>query len=124
MRRIAPYCPMNTFPIAKEYDGNRYGMKDYFFTTEYLNEININTPLGDDTEEFLYRYYNNDIIEFSVHAMIAISDVYKRQSGKSLMNKFSEMSNIPLHIRRENPDTGEEAWTTRIPGTKIEYSEA
>ncbi|MBS5799096.1 MAG: hypothetical protein KID02_04945 [Clostridiales bacterium] len=66
MERVTPRELMQVFPIHKEYNGEKYGSKDYFYTREYLNQIDIDKPIGDKLKEFLWNYCNWELWEFEI----------------------------------------------------------
>lgn len=95
MRQLTPREMMSMFPIEKEYDGEEYGCKDYFFTVEKLKEYNLDVPLGAEAlEELLWDYQNNDLFAFSAVAFSIISNIYKAQTGKGIMEQWCENQGI------------------------------
>ncbi|WP_144518108.1 hypothetical protein [Bacillus thuringiensis] len=66
--RITPREFMTIFPIAKEYKGKKYGMKDYFSTMRSMKEMGMDTRIGENVQKFLWSYHNwEDITEFVVN---------------------------------------------------------
>ncbi|RXZ04848.1 hypothetical protein, partial [Klebsiella pneumoniae] len=64
---LTPREFMTIFPISKEYKGKKFGIKDYYSTMEAINEIGIDTKIGESVSEFLFNYHDwNDIFEFCV----------------------------------------------------------
>ena len=43
MRQLTPREMMSMFPIEKEYDGEKFGCKDYFYTMEKLKDFDLDT---------------------------------------------------------------------------------
>ena len=89
LKKATPKEIMNLFPIEKEYNGKRWGEKDYFYTVNYLQGIDINKPLGDGIEDFVWNYYNWDIMNFHI-----IHDSYHREleyfKDKQFRNELEE----------------------------------
>lgn len=95
MGQLTPREMMSMFPITKEYDGEKWGCKDYFFTVEKLKEYNLDVPLGAEAlEELLWDYHNNDLFAFSAVAFSIISNMYKAQTGKGIMDQWLEEQGI------------------------------
>ena len=78
---------INLFPIAKEYDGAKWGMKDYYSTMEYLNDKSLDDYI-EDPLELILEYYNWNIIEFGVEFMSVTSDMHKIQTGIGITEAF------------------------------------
>lgn len=79
---------MQIFPIGKSYDGNKWQMKDYFYTRDYLKMFGLDTPIGERAFEFLMEYYNEEVLLFIVNAMSALSNVYKAENGYGILEGF------------------------------------
>lgn len=85
---------ISAFPITKQYDGEKYDLKDYWTTkeaiTEYLIEhgLTYNDPLGEDILELLYDYQNPLLSLFTVASMTAISKVNQFKGGIGLFEEF------------------------------------
>lgn len=80
---------VQTFPIAKEYDGAKYGSKDYFTTIDALKAYDWNKPIGSGKVfNFLWDYENIDLREFAVHYMSVISEMYRKKTGRDAVVEF------------------------------------
>lgn len=79
---------INAFPIIKEYEGERFESKDYFSTMDYLKNIDVENPLGEEIYNFFFNYYNNDIMNFSIRHMLIIDKIRKANNQQSLMEEF------------------------------------
>lgn len=92
------------FPIDKEYDGDKWGCKDYFFTMDILKEKGLDNAVGrDGVFDLMWDYMNKDLREFTVFYMSCMSAMYKQQSGVSFAEKFCEDNGIGTYtIDREN----------------------
>ncbi len=49
--KLTPREFMTIFPINKKFDGDKYQMKDYFSTMESIEEIGMDTVIGEDATE-------------------------------------------------------------------------
>lgn len=95
MGQLTPREIMSMFPIEKEYDGEEFGCKDYFFTVEKLKDFDLDMPLGKEgLEDFLWCYWNDDLFAFDVVSMSIISNMYKAQTGKGILKKWCEDQGI------------------------------
>lgn len=89
MGQLTPREMMSMFPIEKEYDGEKFGCKDYYFTIEKLKDFDLDKPLGEEgLEDFLWCYWNDDLFAFDVVSMSIISNMYKAQTGEGIMERW------------------------------------
>jgi hypothetical protein len=88
-------------PIAKEYDGKRYGTKDYFSTKKVIKELGEDTPLGDNVNHFLFEYHNWHVMEFVVESMSAMSAIRRKQGKKEMFTMFIEICRFKEGIDTE-----------------------
>ncbi len=104
------------FPIDKEYDGEKYEMKDYFYTRRYIEKIGEDKPIGEDALEFLWEYTNIDVMVFEVQTLSVMSAIRRAEGGKGLMEEYLEEQGVTTHTMTEddkgnkfltNNDTGE-----------------
>lgn len=84
---VTPRQFMQWFPIDKEYDGSKWGMKDYFSTMEYIHEIGIDEPIKEPLG-FLWEYWNKDTMNFTLNLTGVMSEIYKQQTGLGIMEEF------------------------------------
>lgn len=92
------------FPIDKEYDGDKWGCKDYFFTMDVLKEKGLDNAVGrDDVFDLMWDYENRELRELTVFYMSCMSAMYQCQTGVTFMDKFCEDNNIDSYsVDREN----------------------
>ncbi|KAB2391053.1 MULTISPECIES: hypothetical protein [Bacillus cereus group] len=95
---LTPREFMSIFPIAKEYKGGKHGMKDYFSTMKSIDEMGIDTQIGDNVSEFLWNYHNwEDVTEFVVNSMEVVSALRKAEGKKSLAEEFFEGTGLDTY---------------------------
>lgn len=95
MGQLTPGEIMSMFPITKEYDGEKYCCKDYYFTVEKLKDFDMDTPLGaEGLENFLWSYWNDDLFAFDAVSFSIISNMYRSQTGKGIMEEWCEKQGI------------------------------
>ena len=94
---MTPRQFMNTFPATKEYDGARYQTKDYFFTMEMISTFNMDEPIGDKIDDFLWDYRNRDTDLFQLEIFRALSDLARAKGLPTPMEKFSAEKDIHLY---------------------------
>lgn len=87
---------INIFPINKEYDGEKYGMKDYFSTIEYLKTVDLKSEIAEEVENLLSNYYNYKVIQFCVCQMMTISTIVKNTQGRDLFSEFLEEIGVKI----------------------------
>lgn len=82
---------VTTFPIEKDFDGEKWECKDYFYTMEVLNEMNWDKPIGrDNISELLWDYQNHELRHAYVEYTSAMSDIYRSQTGKGIAEMWLE----------------------------------
>ena len=61
--RLPPMELLRMYPVTKEYDGEKWGTKDYFYTMDRLSRLPANKPIGDaqDVACLLWDYQNWDL---------------------------------------------------------------
>jgi len=89
---LTPKDFVNIFPITKEYDGHKWGSKDYFYTREYVDGFNQDEPIGSDNKvlELLYEYHNREISRFVVNSMLCMSELRRFEGKPSLAEEWAE----------------------------------
>lgn len=114
MGQLTPRELMSMFPITKEYDGEKWDCKDYFFTVKKLKDFDMDSPLGDEgLENFLWSYWNDDLFSFDSVSFSIISNMYRSQTGKGIMEEWCEKQGISSYtIQKDigvikNNQTGE-----------------
>lgn len=81
---------MNVFPIEKVFDGAKYEMKDYYSTLEAINELELepHKQIGGSILELIMEYMNDDIMDFAVQGMVAMSAMRRFDGHLSLFEEF------------------------------------
>ncbi|NWO14670.1 hypothetical protein [Virgibacillus sp.] len=125
MGKLTPKEFMNIFPIAKEFDGDKYEMKDYFYTKEYIETLDQDKPIGENVHEFLWEYMNREIMNFSVKILCLMSDLRRAEGhlglfeefmasqGMETPNTFKNSKGEAMYIRNGKPE--------KIHGTKSNH---
>lgn len=109
IQQATPRQIMQAFPIHKEFDGEKSGCKDYFYTREYLKKIPLDKPIGEKVHDFLWEYYNWDVmmidnIYYTYHSQ---QERFKEeemveQFGKALDEKWQEVKEVSELINKAN----------------------
>lgn len=80
-----------TFPITKEFDGEKWGEKDYFYTMQVLSEMGLDKAIGrEGITELLWDYQNDDLRYAYIEYMCTASALYRAQTGVSMAEKFCD----------------------------------
>lgn len=92
------------FPVEKNYDGDKWDCKDYFFTMDVLKEKGFDNAVGrDEVFDLMWDYMNKDLREVTVFFMSCMSAMYKHQTGVGIAEKFCEDNGIGTYtIDKEN----------------------
>jgi len=95
--KMTPHDLMLTFPVAKTFDGGKYGSKDYFFTMQALSAHGLNTPLGNKTDELLADYENPLIRKMCVLVMMAVVRKNKELTGRDMLREFTDSLGVKTY---------------------------
>lgn len=98
MSLLTPREFLRTFPPKKSYDGNKWGCIDYFSTMEKFKDLPMDEPIntsGVDMLEIISGYSNDDILNFNVNCMLAVSRLHEAETGKDLFDSFLESQGKP-----------------------------
>ena len=90
MALLTPIEFIRIFPIDKDFRGNKWGWKDYFYTRDYINGLEQGKPIGGEILNFLWEYQNTDITEFNICSMEALSNLRKLDGLPSLAEEFAD----------------------------------
>ena len=86
------------FPITKEYDGEKWQSKDYFYTIYVLSKMDWDKPIGrDNMYDLLWDYQNDDLREVCVEFTCAMSAIYRSQTGKGIAEEWCDEIGIPTY---------------------------
>lgn len=87
-----------TFPVTKDFDGDKWGCKDYFYTMDVLSEMDWDKPIGrDKMSDLLWDYQNNDLRSAYVEYMCVTSALYRAQTGKGIAEQWVEDVGLPTY---------------------------
>lgn len=117
---------VETFPVKKYYDGDKWEEKDYFSTIEVLSKMNWDKPIGrDELSELLWDYDNEELRHAYMEYTSAMSAIFRAQTGKGIMEKFLEDRGVPTYtmdkesgIMRNN-QTGDIVKTQKVSHIQI-----
>jgi hypothetical protein len=84
---LMPVELLQLFPVTKIYDGDKYQMKDYFYTMECISKLDPEQRIGREAFALLWDYTNWDISMFMVSMMSTMNMVGMYQ-GKLDMTDF------------------------------------
>lgn len=101
---LTPNEFMQLFPIKKEYDGHKWETKDYFYTRDYINNLDINTPIDEQEDPlmFLWEYVNDDIESFNIRSMLALSKLRQFMGHPSLGEEWADMNGLETHTMHQD----------------------
>ena len=92
---LTPRQLVEVFPIHKTYDGDKYQMKDYFYTMEEINKIGLDNPIGDKSFELLWDYENNDLRNFLVETVSTMNLVNMYRGGVDAFDYILNNKELP-----------------------------
>ena len=94
-----------TFPVKKEFDGDKWECKDYFYTMDVLSKMDWDKPIGrDNIVDLLWDYQNDDLRHAYVEFMCATSAIYRSQTGQGIAEQWCDDMGIPTYTI--NKETG------------------
>ena len=87
--QITPRELAQIYPIAKSYDGNKYGTIDYFSTMEKLEEFGMDEPITEDkVMDVLFGYDNIHILKYMSIKLSVISGLRRCEGHPGLAEEF------------------------------------
>lgn len=92
--KVTPRQMMTVFPPTKEYEGKKYGCKDYFSTTEAMHDFGLDIPAGDRALDLLWDYNERHIREMVVKFMCITSALRQKQGQKGIAEEFMEKQGV------------------------------
>jgi len=94
------------FPIDKSYDGEKYGVKDYFYTIDMIDKHGWNNLIT-NSFEFLWDYENSTIFRFIIK-LTDLMDAFRQREGKrSIASEFMDNLGVASYRLYKTPK-GEE----------------
>lgn len=116
MGTLTPGEFQTIFPIDKEYDGEKYQTKDYFYTKDFIEKFGENKVIGNEVTEFLWEYQNRTTCKFLIKTMTTMSAIRRAEGQKGLAEEFFEERGVTTYTLTKddkgnkfltNNDTGE-----------------
>jgi hypothetical protein len=99
---LTPREFQTVFPIVKDYDGEKYEVKDYFFTKKYIEDLGEDVVIGEKISEFLWDYHNWEVSHFLVDYMSVLSDMNRSRGGKGFAQEFFGNQGVPIQTMYED----------------------
>ena len=114
---------MKLFPAIKSYDGKGQS-KDYYSTMEYISEHDADIPVGiDGTDEFLWNYYNYDIMNFSIKEMLVMDRMARFEGRRGLLESFISDMGLENTIHTYTIDRKNNTACDNITGERFKLKE-
>lgn len=121
MGTFTPREFQTVFPITKEYDGERFGMKDYFYAKKFIGEFGMDKVIGEEMMQFHMDYHNWEITRFAVQAMCVMSDIRRAEGRKGIAEEFFEDQGVPTYSVTED-DKGKQFLTNNQTGETQKFT--
>ena len=102
MSTLTPGEFQTVFPIAKEYDGAKYQLKDYFYTKKYIEEFGMNKVIGEKIQDFHWEYHNWELTRFLSATMRVMSAIRRAEGGKGFAEEYFEKEGLPTYTMTED----------------------
>lgn len=97
MSVLTPGEFMRLYPIDKEYDGHKYQSKDYFYTMDYLKDLDTDKPIGREILNFLWEYQNIEISLFGVRLLCSMSKLQRLNGEKTVAEDLADMMGVKTY---------------------------
>jgi len=97
MSLMTPRQFITTFPIEKVYDGEKYGMKDYYSVRSELDKYPPDLPIKQNIDSVLMEYYNRDINMFKVQKWLTVDRLRRFQGERGLLEEFAEEHGVATY---------------------------
>lgn len=93
---------MNVFPIKKEYDGEKWGVKDYFSTIEEIQGMDPLATIGKNIDHLLAEYWNDDIYRLFVAMVQVVNDIDRHNNRPTFTDLWAadmgiDTTNVQQH---------------------------
>ena len=90
--RLTPMELLRMYPVTKEYDGEKWGTKDYFYTMDKLKKLPANKPIGDaqDVACLLWDYQNWDLTFLFLQWQNVLGDLHIYCNDSGPQDEFDE----------------------------------
>ena len=124
MARMTPLQFMRLFPITKEFDGERWGVKDYFSTMEYMRTLDWDKPIGGPRELFnlMWEYRNPQIEMFMVDWQMVMESWCHLHGEPGPLDQLIDSLGIETYTMHEDEQTGQEFMLSNKTGKTIPIS--
>nr|DAM27373.1 MAG TPA: hypothetical protein [Caudoviricetes sp.] len=105
---LTPNEFMNIFPVSKEYDGHKYECKDYYYTMEYLDTLEMDKQIKEQSIDngsiigFLWEYHNWEVRRFTVALTASLSRLQRFQGQSTITDNLFDMLGLETHTLYEN----------------------
>lgn len=104
---LTPNELITVFPVDKQYDGDKYQVKDYFFTMNELQKIGMDNIIMGNVESLLWDYENKEVRKFLVNSLSVLSYLERVEKGESFLEKWARENNIDTYMLYEDKTTDE-----------------
>lgn len=94
IKQRTPRQMMDLFPVKKEYNGERFGWKDYFYTIRTMEAYGLDRKIK-NAIDFLWDFQNDDLARFMVRYLCFAGKRYRQQTGRSMAQDGMEAAHIP-----------------------------
>ena len=92
MGTLTPRELLTIFPIVKEYDGEKYGFKDYFYTKKVIEEFGMDKVIGEEMTRFHWDYHNRELTKFASQTMFIMSAIERAEAeGRKRISEVQEV---------------------------------
>ena len=90
--RLTPMELLRLYPVTKEYDGEKWGTKDYFYTMDKFKKRPADKPIGDaqDVACFLWDYQNRDLTWLLLQWQNVLGDLHVYCNEPGPQDEFDE----------------------------------
>lgn len=96
MTRVTPREFSMIFPIEKDYEGHRFGVKDYFSTVEMIEKHGWDDPIRDPLD-FLWDYENQETRSFLVAYMETASDMRRAHGQPGILEEWAKANGVQIY---------------------------
>jgi hypothetical protein len=103
--QLTPPELINLFPIEKTYYGDRWEMKDYFYTKKFMDSLPQDKPIGPDSVlEILWEYMNMELRIYTVNYTSVMDKIAVLNGEKGAWEQFIEDAGITTYTLRKEGD--------------------
>ena len=113
MQLLTPLDLTRMFPVDKVYDGDKWQVKDYFYTMNELNKIGMDNLIGENLLPLMMDYMNEEIRRIIVRYMCLNSALLRFKGKDGIMEQWADSIGLDVYIKETDTESGNDYFISR-----------